>query len=549
MQEHTLAPVGQSLIGGLLPGPSPDYTLLARMGASDALTHRVLPWQQQGAVTVVAARGNAGKATQARLRQVFGQVAICPVAPDQFDQELLPLLQQATVARAETLLPRDQSCRPIQQSFGLQMTALAVVALLALAPSAVFAALCLVAAVLCIANALLKFTCAVAAGRTPPPATALADDALPVFTLFVPLLFEEDIASHLLTRMSALDYPRHKLDLCLLTEDHDATTRAALARTTLPPWVRVIEVPAGTIRTKPRAMNYALPLARGSIIGIYDAEDNPAPDHLRRVAAEFAARPANVVCLQGKLDYFNASANFLTRCFTLEYAVWFRLFLPGLGRMGMVVPLGGTTLFLRDTAIRALHGWDAHNVTEDADLGIRIARAGYRTQIIDITTQEEANGRLWPWVKQRSRWLKGFAMTWAAQMRDPAALLRDIGPIRFGVLQIMLIGMLVQTLLAPLLWSMWLIVLGLPHPLTRFVAPDLLRATAIAFFAAEAVQLVTYTIGAKRAGKCGLIPWSPLMHLYFPLATAALIKALWEMVKRPHYWDKTRHGFYAPPRA
>ncbi|WP_273689394.1 glycosyltransferase family 2 protein [Ketogulonicigenium vulgare] len=530
-----------------LPGGRPDPELLDRFGADEAAAMGLMPWRRQGAAVIVATSGAPDAAALIRLRQVFGRTALHMLPPRVFEREVAPLYQRQAISAAERLLPLAQSCRTILHSYGLQYTALAVVAALAIAPGPSFAALCIIAGSLCIANALLKLVCALAAGRLPPAPPPLPDDELPVFTIFVPLLFEEDIAGHLLARFEKLDYPRDRLDLCLLTEDHDEMTRSALRAACLPAWVRVIEAPLGTIRTKPRAMNYALPQARGSLIGIYDAEDNPAPDHLRRVAAEFAVRGPLVACLQGKLDYFNANANFITRCFTLEYAVWFRLFLPGLGRLGFVVPLGGTTLFLRESVIRALHGWDAHNVTEDADLGVRITRAGYRTEIIDITTMEEANGRAWPWVKQRSRWLKGFAMTWATHMRDPAALLRDLGARRFLVLQIMLLGMLVQTLLAPLLWSMWLIVLQIPHPLTGLLPAWVLVFAASAFIAAELVQLVTFSIGAIRARKAWLIPWAPTMHLYFPLATLALIKALAEMVTRPHYWDKTQHGFYKPP--
>jgi len=214
-------------------------------------------------------------------------------------------------------------------------------------------------------------------------------------------------------------------------EDNDTTTRKALCRTSLLTWMRSIVVPEGTLRTKPRALNYALDFARGSIVGVYDAEDSPDPNQLRIVAATFANAGPQVVCLQGILDYYNSGANWLTRCFTIEYASWFRVVLPGYARMGLVVPLGGTTLFFRHDILEKLGGWDAHNVTEDADLGLRLARAGYETVFIPSVTQEEANGRFWPWVKQRSRWLKGYAITYCVHMRDPGRLWRDLGPWRF----------------------------------------------------------------------------------------------------------------------
>jgi cellulose synthase/poly-beta-1,6-N-acetylglucosamine synthase-like glycosyltransferase len=190
-------------------------------------------------------------------------------------------------------------------------------------------------------------------------------------------------------------------------------------------------VPLGTLQTKPRALNYALSFAKGSIIGVYDAEDAPAPDQLHVVVNRFAQRGPEVVCLQGQLDFYNSHSNWLAHCFTVEYATWFRIMLPSLERLGLAIPLGGTTLFFRRDILESLGGWDAHNVTEDADLGIRLARHGYRTEIIDTVTQEEANARAWPWVKQRSHWLKGYAITYGVHMRSPLKLWRDLGAWRF----------------------------------------------------------------------------------------------------------------------
>jgi cellulose synthase/poly-beta-1,6-N-acetylglucosamine synthase-like glycosyltransferase len=367
-----------------------------------------------------------------------------------------------------------------------------------------------------------------------------------VISLLVPLYRETEIAGTLLARMDALDYPRDRLDLCLILEDDDRLTRETLERAIVPSWARIVEVPEGTLRTKPRALNYALNFARGSIIGVYDAEDVPAPDHLRCVAETFAQRWPGTACLQGSLDYFNHDANWLARCFALEYASWFRVLLPGLQRMGLALPLGGTTLFLRREALAAVGGWDAHNVTEDADLGILLARHGYRTEMIPIATQEEANARPWPWVRQRSRWLKGYAVTWAVHMRRPKRLWRDLGPRRFLGFQIMFAGTLLQFALAPLLWTFWLVPLGLLHPLATLLAPSLLVALSILFLASQLLDLAYAWIGARRAGKPGLALWAPTLMLYFPLATLASYRALWEVVHRPFRWDKTTHGIHLP---
>ncbi|MEM8548878.1 MAG: glycosyltransferase, partial [Pseudomonadota bacterium] len=224
-------------------------------------------------------------------------------------------------------------------------------------------------------------------------------------SLLVPLFREKDIAGSLIGRLSKLTYPKSRLEALLILEAEDLQTRKVLAATDLPPWMRVITVPPGALQTKPRAMNYARRFAHGEIIGIYDAEDAPAPYQIEAVVAHLERADDDVACVQGILDYYNPTANWLARCFTIEYASWFRILLPGLARIGVPIPLGGTTVFFRSAALDALHGWDAHNVTEDADLGMRLARHGWRTELVDSVTLEEANCRFWPWIKQRSRWL------------------------------------------------------------------------------------------------------------------------------------------------
>jgi cellulose synthase/poly-beta-1,6-N-acetylglucosamine synthase-like glycosyltransferase len=244
------------------------------------------------------------------------------------------------------------------------------------------------------------------------------------------------------------------------------------------------------------------------------------------------------------LDYYNPRTNWLSRCFTIEYAGWFRLILPGIARLGLVVPLGGTTLFFRRDILDRLGGWDAHNVTEDADLGLRLARHGYRTELIDTVTGEEANCRALPWIKQRSRWIKGYMMTWAVHMRSPALLWRQLGPRGFVGVQILFFGSFAQTLLAPLLWSFMLVPFGLDHPLLAVLPPAAVWAMIAIFLLSEAVNLAVGIIGLRRTRHRLSAWWVPTMKLYFPLATVAAYKALVELVTRPFYWDKTSHGLF-----
>ncbi|MEC7257311.1 MAG: glycosyltransferase, partial [Pseudomonadota bacterium] len=230
------------------------------------------------------------------------------------------------------------------------------------------------------------------------------------------------------------------------------------------------------------------------------------------------------------------------RCFTIEYSTWFRVILPGIARLGLVVPLGGTTLFMQREMLESLGGWDAHNVTEDADLGVRLCRAGYRTEMLDSVTYEEANCRPWAWIKQRSRWLKGFLVTYIVHMRAPLRLWRDLGTLRFLGMQAFFLGTLSQFILAPVLWSFWLFLLGMNHPLQASASGQIILATSGAMLLAELCSMCIAMVAVIRARRGFLIPWVPSLLLYFPLGALAAIKAVAELILAPYFWDKTEHG-------
>jgi glycosyltransferase XagB len=358
----------------------------------------------------------------------------------------------------------------------------------------------------------------------------------------VPLYKEPRVVPRLVHRLARLTWPRELLDILLVVEENDQATRTALRACDLPRWMRVIPVPDAPLKTKPRALNYAMLFAKGSIIGVYDAEDAPEPDQIHRVVRCFQDGPPHLACVQGVLDFYNARTNWMSRCFAIEYACWFRIILPGLQRMGLAVPLGGTTLFFRRDILERLGGWDAHNVTEDADLGIRLARHGYYTHLLNTVTLEEATCRAYPWVKQRSRWLKGYAVTWLVHMRAPARLWRQLGPWRFFGVQVLFLGTLVQFLFAPLLWSFWLILAGLSHPLHSSFGNGAMLTFMGVFMLAEAITLGIGYLALKGHGHRHLRLWLPALHAYFPLAVLAVYKALWELITAPFYWDKTSHG-------
>ncbi len=535
----------------------PDPRLIDALGPELCLREAMVPWRRIGGVTLIAtARPEAFASLRPYLPEELGPYRMVLAPERDVHSALLAGRQTALIRRAETKVDPEESCRNRNEARASRLT-FGIIALsisgLVLAPHLVFALLMGWALITLIATSGLKFTAWIVearaqrlADRNPKalPQGPAAPIRLPIVSIMVPLFRETDIAERLVARLGRLNYPRELLDILLVVEEDDATTRATLGAARLPRWMRTVTVPRGPIKTKPRALNYALNFCRGAIVGIYDAEDQPDPEQLHVVTRRFAEAPPEVACLQGILDYYNPRTNWLSRCFTVEYAAWFRAMLPGIARMGLVVPLGGTTLFFRRETIEELGGWDAHNVTEDADLGIRLARHGYRTELIPTVTHEEANCRALPWVKQRSRWIKGYAMTWAVHMRDPVRLWRELGPKRFIGLQILIFGSLSQYLLAPVMWSFWLVMLGLPHPIDALLTPMMHHAVLFLFISTELVNIAVGAWAVRGKQHRHLMKWVPTLHVYFPLGALAGWKAIYEVVTRPFYWDKTMHGVF-----
>jgi len=459
------------------------------------------------------------------------------------------LRDMAAARTAEAESCRTWGARPAAR---LRATcgALAVLgALCVVFPVTVFGALAVWAVLTLVVAAGLKVAAFVANVTRPEPAPLMqADTPLPRVSILVPLFRETEIAHALVARLSRLTYPKCLLDVILVLEEEDSLTRETLATIDLPPWIRPVIVPDGQPRTKPRAMNYALDFCEGEIIGIFDAEDAPDPDQIMQVARRFRSAPRDLACLQGVLDYYNPRQNWLARCFTIEYATWFRTILPGMARLGLALPLGGTTLYMRRDVLEDLGGWDAHNVTEDADLGFRLARHGWRTEMIGTVTEEEANCRPWAWVKQRSRWLKGYMTTYLVHMRSPRDLHAQLGPRQFWGFQAHFVSAVSQVLLAPLLWSFWLVMLGLPHPLDTVVPWSWLVALGSLFLMVEVMNITIHAQTVATPRHRHLLPWVPTMHFYAPLAAVAAYKAVYELVFKPFFWDKTAHGLSVTAR-
>ena len=263
-----------------------------------------------------------------------------------------------------------------------------------------------------------------AALACPPPAAATPSspppDRWPRYTVIVPLVDEAEVAADLLRNLQRIDYPRDRLQVIVALEAHDLATQAAVRAAQPPAWIEVLVCPPGRPRTKPRACNVALAHATGEIVVVFDAEDAPDPLQLREAAARFAAAPATLACLQAPLRVPIARLPLFERQFALEYAALFEVMLSAYARWRLPFPLGGTSNHFRRAVLEAVGGWDAWNVTEDADIGMRLAARGYETGVLASPTWETPPD-FKAWIPQRTRWVKGYMQTWGVHMRRPLA--------------------------------------------------------------------------------------------------------------------------------
>ncbi len=392
----------------------------------------------------------------------------------------------------------------------------------------------------------LRLFCALPAAQTrKEPPRKLSDVELPVYTVLVPVFREVAVLHQLIAALMALNYPREKLDIKIIIEECDTSMRRALQEFDLQDHIEIIVVPPGKPQTKPRALNYALQFARGELLTIYDAEDIPEPNQLRIAAAKFHAANDRLACLQAHLVSYNPNENWLARQFTTEYAVLFGLVLPALAAKGLPLALGGTSNHFRIDILRRVGAWDPFNVTEDADLGFRLARLGYETDVVGSYTFEEANLHFMNWINQRARWLKGFLQTWLVHMRSPVKTMRELGPGGFWVLQCCTIGVFMSALLHPFLaiLSAYLFITS-PSP-----AADLSFWVTLQGGVNLAVFVSGYGVtmfAANRALlKVGLRNWQSTiatMPLYWMLMSIAAWLALWQFIVAPFVWNKTEHG-------
>ncbi len=376
-------------------------------------------------------------------------------------------------------------------------------------------------------------------------ARALPAHELPIYTVLVPAYREPEVVATLLAAIDRFEYPKDRLDVKVLIEADDDATRDAVLGSRPARYVEVVVVPPVGPRTKPKACNYGLCRARGEYVTIYDADDIPEPLQLRRAVAAFRSVPYDVACLQSRLAFYNHDVNRLTRWFQVEYATWFSHFLPSLVAQNAPLPLGGTSNHFRREALVAAGAWDAHNVTEDADLGIRMHRLGYRVRVLDSLTLEEANSDFVNWVQQRSRWHKGYLQTWLVHMRHPRRLRRELGTTGFVAFNLFVCGTPLLALVNPLLWFMtiWWFVSKPGWILALFPAPLYYVAVCCLVFG-NLTCVYLNVVTARLAGNSDLVGTALLAPVYWLMMSVAAVKAVWQLASAPTFWEKTVHGLH-----
>lgn len=370
----------------------------------------------------------------------------------------------------------------------------------------------------------------------------------PSYTVFCPLYKEWEVLPQFVRAMSRLDYPKDKLEVMLLLEQDDKETLAHVADMDLPSYFQVVVVPHSAPKTKPKACNYGLNLATGEYAVIYDAEDIPEREQLKKAVMAFERLDDRIFCLQAKLNFYNIRQNLLTRLFTLEYSLWFDLVLTGLQGAGAPIPLGGTSNHFRTSDLRRIKGWDPFNVTEDADLGMRIAKRGYRTAVLDSTTMEEANSQLGNWLKQRSRWVKGYFQTYLVHMRRVSDWGRSPSPLDVVTFQLVVGGKVLSMLLNPLLWLLTIVYFVFRPAVGSFVeslyVAPVFYAGLFSLVIGNFLYMYYYMMGAARRGQWEILLDALLVPLYWLAMSVAAYYALWELFVRPYYWHKTKHGLH-----
>lgn len=372
---------------------------------------------------------------------------------------------------------------------------------------------------------------------------ALSDGTLPHYTVLVPLRDEAEVMEQIIASMCAIDYPKEKLHLIFTVEEYDHETRAAIERVGIPPHWQVLLLPDTEPKTKPKALNCAFLQSKGECLVIYDAEIVPEVDQLKKAVIAFRNNP-EVAIFQPRLDHYNTDQNLLTRLFTIEYTFHYDMFLPGLAKIGLPIPLSGHSAHFRMDALRRVGAWDPYNVAEDCEIGMRLFRMGYRSQVLDSVSYEEAAATLSSWIKQRTRWMKGFIQTSIVHLRYPFLTLEEMGGSKnFFAFLLLVPGTVLLNLLNLVSWGVLITWLVLEPGFIQDIYPFLVLYTAnIAAIIGGFLFIYLNVVALYRREKFHLLKWWFFVPVYWFLLAYATVRAAIQLVTAPHVWEKTTHG-------
>jgi len=536
----------------------PNKQLAQQFDPKVLTEHKFVPLMQRGRVVAVATGDRPNEKLTKIIKDTLGDINVQYAITTEWDIDYTvrdifrdELLDEAVLGLYKLNPQQSQYTVMTRWQFSaLILFLVAVLFSLYLAPWETIVMANLLANIGFLFGVLFKFIVSLAGARweqvqqvSDEEVAALQDDELPIYTILVPAYREANVIPMLMDNLRELDYPNSKLEILLLLEEDDKETLQAARKAKPPDTVTFITIPNGQPKTKPKACNVGLFFSRGEYLVIYDAEDKPEADQLKKAVIAFRKGSADLACVQAALNYFNRDENFLTRMFTLEYSYWFDYMLPGLDNLGMPIPLGGTSNHFKTSVLRQLGGWDPFNVTEDADLGIRAAANGYRVGVINSTTYEEANSQYNNWIRQRSRWIKGYMQTVLVHTRDPLGLIRWAGW-RDALSFIALIGGTPLTFLAgPPLWLFFIIwSFTYTQAYNQLFPPIILYISLFNLLLGNGLMIYLNMLAVFKRRYYKLTFWALLNPIYWMLHSIASYKALWQLFTKPFYWEKTHHG-------
>lgn len=364
------------------------------------------------------------------------------------------------------------------------------------------------------------------------------------YSVLVALYKEAGQVSDLVSALKKIKWPRSQLEIFLICEEEDAETIAAIKLLNLPHYMSLAICPIGTPQTKPRALNYALQFCSGDYLVIYDAEDRPHPDQFLEAHTVFSRSSSDLVCLQAPLVVDNVNESWLTKMFSIEYTTLFSGILHSLSHWAAPMPLGGTSNHFKTKQLLQAGAWDAYNVTEDADLGIRLARMGYRCGTINSPTYEEAPVYFKDWLPQRTRWVKGWMQTLLVNLRSPIKLYNALGWRNFFMLHFVLTSVVLSVIIHPVVLFVFFV------QLYNFIISPSQTAFEIAIIGISTFTLMagylTYGFLALAVTKDKTFTpnrlWIFALPAYWLLISVAGWRAIFQLFTAPHKWEKTEHG-------